>query len=219
MKLFWNGHSCFTLENAQGLRVVTDPYDETVGYRMGPLEVDVLLISHDHHDHNCLAQVKGAPQIIRGAGIHAAQGIPITGVEAWHDDKEGALRGENTIFLMEMDGLRIVHAGDLGQMLTPSQRSALGEIDVLMLPVGGTYTLGGAQAARLTKEMDAKITIPMHYKLPCVTYPITDEQPFLAAMGAEGAPRCDLLDVTRESIAALPRVLVMEARYKAPEMK
>ena len=143
MKITWRGHSCFLLENEQGTRVAIDPYDESVGYPMRPLESDVLLISHAHHDHSCPDMLRGNPIVIDGEGEYNVCGLRITGYASWHDAQRGALRGANRMYLIEMDGLRILHAGDLGEVPGASQLKRFGRVDIAMLPVGGTYTLTG----------------------------------------------------------------------------
>ena len=114
MKITWRGHACFVLTSEQGVRVATDPYDASVGYPMRALSADVVLMTHGHHDHSCRDLLRGEPVIIQTPGAHDACGVRVTGFESWHDDRQGALRGPNMLYLIEMDGVRILHAGDLG---------------------------------------------------------------------------------------------------------
>lgn len=210
MNITWRGHACFILESDEGVRVAFDPYDESVGYPMRPFLADVVLSSHGHHDHCCRDLLKGNPVWIQGEGEENVSGVRVTGYSTWHDDARGSLRGPNTMFLIEMDGLRILHAGDLGEQLSKTLLSRLGRIDVLMLPVGGTYTLTGEQAAQVAQAVGAAVTLPMHYKAAGVTYPITDEKPFLEAMDALDAPHMKALSLTPVNIKDAPRVVVME---------
>lgn len=176
---------------------------------MRPLEADAVLITHGHHDHCCHDMLRGNPIMVEDVGEHIICGVRITGFSTWHDSAQGTLRGPNTMYLIEMDGLRIVHAGDLGEMPGTSLTKRLGRVDVLMIPVGGTYTLTGEEAAKAARAMGASVVIPMHYKVPGVTYPITDEKPFLEAMDAQETPRERRLVVTPLSIQSMPRVIVM----------
>lgn len=212
MQILWRGHACFVLTSDEGVRIAMDPYDASVGYPMRTLEADAVLMSHGHADHSCCDMLRGEPGIIRTPGVHAVRGVRITGFESWHDDQKGALRGANVMYRIEMDGVRILHAGDLGEMPETETLTRIGRVDVLMIPVGGTYTLDGVQAAQVARAIGAAVTVPMHFKTPCVAYPITDERPFLAAMGTPDAPRVAELDVTPRSVRTLPRVAVMDWR-------
>lgn len=209
MKLTWYGHACFMLENAQGVRVATDPYDDSVGYPMREISADAVLMSHSHHDHSCRDMLAGNPLVLDERGQYEVENVRITGFASFHDDRQGALRGKNVMNLIEMDGVRVLHAGDLGELPSVQTVEKIGRVDVLLLPVGGTYTLTGEQAAQAAKAFDAAVTIPMHYKAPCVAYPLTDEWPFLASMGAMDAPHMAQLNLTPDSVRSLPRVVVM----------
>ena len=156
MKLRWLGHACFLLESRDG-SVVFDPYAPgyVPGLRLPPLQADLCLCSHGHEDHNHASSV-------RLSGRPCA--LTVTRIPCFHDEKQGSLRGENFLTVVEAEGLRIAHAGDLGHALSPEQLAALGRVDVLLLPVGGTYTLDAAAAARQAKEIGAGLTIPMHYR-------------------------------------------------------
>lgn len=156
MKLHWYGHACFLLESEDG-RLVLDPYAPAYvpGLRLPALQAELCLCSHDHSDHN-------HSQSVRLTGQPCTMNI--TRIPCFHDEKGGSLRGQNFLTVVETEGLRIAHAGDLGHPLTQEQRDALGRPDVLLLPIGGTYTLDAAAAARLAKEIGAGLTIPMHYR-------------------------------------------------------
>lgn len=156
MKLIWHGHSCFELITAEG-SVVFDPYapGSVPGLRLPPLTADLVLCSHGHRDH-------GYTRGVRLSGKEA--GFSVTKIPCFHDDREGSLRGENLIHVIESEGLRIAHLGDLGHMLSAGQLKALGRPDVLLLPVGGHYTIGPDTAAALAKTVGARITVPMHYR-------------------------------------------------------
>ena len=156
MKLTWQGHACYTLESADGT-VVFDPYEPgyVPGLTLPELSADVVLCSHYHRDHGCAEAVK---QLKRRTNFI------INDLPCYHDDRQGALRGENRIHMVDAEGKRIVHMGDLGHMLSDGQIEALGQVDVLIIPVGGFYTIDAATAFELAGKIGAKITIPMHYR-------------------------------------------------------
>jgi len=168
LKISWLGHSCFKIEDDSGKVVVTDPFDESVGYPLPRIRADVVTVSHDHHDHNNVKVLEGNPVVVRGSGKQTAAGIEFEGIATYHDEKKGKLRGKNTIFCFEIDGVRVCHLGDLGHQLGEKEAAALGEVDVLMIPVGGTFTLDAGGAKKLIGQIKPRIAIPMHFKTAAV---------------------------------------------------
>ncbi|KQC15566.1 MAG: MBL fold metallo-hydrolase, partial [Methanosaeta sp. SDB] len=168
MKITWLGHSCFKIESDGGKVVVTDPFDESVNYPPPRIRADVVVVSHDHHDHNNVKALKGDPAVVRGPGKKTAEGIEFEGIASYHDEREGKLRGKNTIFCFEMDEIRVCHLGDLGHQLGEKEAAALGDVDVLMIPVGGTFTLDGEGAKKVAGQIKPRIVIPMHFKTAAV---------------------------------------------------
>ena len=156
MKLIWHGHAWFTLDSADGT-VVFDPYEPEYvpGLKLPELSADIVLCSHYHGDHGYAEAVK---QLKRRTNLI------ISDLPCYHDDRQGALRGENRIHIVDAEGKRIVHMGDLGHTLSEAQLEALGQVDVLIIPVGGFYTIDAAMAFELSERIGAKITVPMHYK-------------------------------------------------------
>ena len=169
MEITYLGHSAFKLKNGRG-SVVMDPYDENTGWALPKQTADVVTVSHNHGDHSAVDRVKtadgGEPMIISVAGEYETRGISVFGVESWHDDKEGVLRGDNIIFTVLMDGVSVCHLGDLGHKLTDEQIGRIGEVDVLLCPVGGYYTLDAKVAVEVMGQLEPKIFIPMHYRTP-----------------------------------------------------
>jgi L-ascorbate metabolism protein UlaG (beta-lactamase superfamily) len=160
-------HSCFAFTDRQGRRVLIDPYDPAIGYRLPLRPADITLVSHDHFDHNHLPAVRGRTTVLRGAGLHQVQGLSFRGVLAPHDDAGGARRGFVVCFAWEMDGLRIAHLGDLGDEVTPAMKEALGPVDLLLVPCGGGgWTLDAAGAARAVTALAPRWVLPMHYRTP-----------------------------------------------------
>lgn len=181
MKLTWYGHSCFLLTAESGYSILTDPCDQETGYELHDLTCDAVSISHEHHDHNCLAIVAGTPTILRAAGEHLAGEIPVTGYTSYHDDAAGAHRGKNIVFLYQIDGLKLLHLGDLGHMLSDETIREIGDVDVLLAPIGGVYTINAKTATELADRLHAKVLIPMHYKTPALHFDIEGLEPLLAA--------------------------------------
>lgn len=189
MKLKWHGHSCFELTLNNGKVIITDPFDGTVGYPLCRARADLILSSHDHFDHNHFASIAGNPQIIRTAGMHEACGARITGVHSWHDPEAGALRGENIIFRIEADGLRIVHLGDLGHMPeTDAQKDILANVDLLLIPIGGVFTITTPQAVELIETYRPHAAIAMHFKNHLCGFNIADASDFVRLTGAQTLP-------------------------------
>lgn len=179
-KLTWYGQSCFLLESANGTRVLMDPIPNGIGYTPPTdIRADVVTISHEHPDHNNVALVQGKPRVLRGLTAdkkgwnkidEKVKDVSIRSVGVYHDEEKGAKRGLNTIFVFESNGVRIAHLGDLGHLLTDAQLSAVGQVDVVMIPVGGFYTIDARQATRVIDQLRPRlIVIPMHYKTDVLT--------------------------------------------------
>ena len=181
MEIRWYGHACFGVTGEAGEVIVTDPYDESIGYQMPDLRADVVTVSHEHHDHNNVAAVKGNPEVVRGPGEHIASGIRFLGVNTYHDTSRGAERGKNTVFLFDVDDIRLCHLGDLGHVLEEPQVKSIRErdIDVLFIPVGGVYTIDASGATEVLNQLEPRIAIPMHYKTPPLRLNINKVDSFL----------------------------------------
>jgi len=159
------GHACFLVTDDSARSVAVDPFDASVGYKVPDLAAKVCLVSHGHFDHSNVAAVSGNPQVVKAAGEATADGLSIVGVTApHHEPGKNAERGEVVMFRWTMAGIRLAHLGDLGDSLSPDQISALGSVDVLMVPVGGFYTIDANKALQAAQDLKAKFVIPMHYK-------------------------------------------------------
>lgn len=165
MDISWYGQSCFKIKG-KNASVVVDPYDpEMIGLKKLKVSGDILAISHQHSDHNNKEAVEGTPFVIEGAGEYEIKGVTIHGVQTFHDSKDGKERGMNVVYTIDIDGLSVCHLGDLGHELTTSQLEAIGDVDILLVPVGGTYTIDAATAVRVIAQIEPHVVIPMHYKL------------------------------------------------------
>lgn len=187
-KIMWAGQSCFNISVSNSrdhtADIVIDPFDEKIGLKVPNFSADILLVSHQHYDHNNTKAVKGTPFFIEGPGEYEVKGVFIQGISSFHDNKEGKERGFNTIYTIEAEGLRFCHLGDLGQsQLTDEQLEKIGNVDVLMIPVGGTYTIDSAEAQKIISQIEPRIVIPMHYELPKLKIKLDGVGKFLKAMG------------------------------------
>ena len=206
-KITWAGQSCFqiSVSNFKDSQadIVIDPFDDKTGLKLPNLSADVLLVTHDHHDHNNVKGVKGDPFLIKGPGEYEVKGVFIQGIPSFHDDQEGKERGDNTIYTIEVEGMRICHLGDLGQkQLTDDQLDKIGTVDILMIPVGGTYTISATEAPKIIGQIDPKIVIPMHFGLPKLKTDLEDVGKFLKAMGKNSSEEVDKLTV---KLSTLPK--------------
>ncbi len=202
MNIKWYGHSCFKLENQGGhLTLMIDPFDKKIGLIPPRGNANILLVTHDHYDHNNVQAISGDPFIINTPGEYEVSGVRINGVLSYHDNNQGKDKGENTIYLIELDGIRVCHLGDLGQeRLSNTQLEALGMVDVLMIPVGGNFTLNGKQAAKIVEQLEPKIIIPMHYKIPKLSIQLDSADDFLKRMGGNGQKPIDKLNLKAKDL-------------------
>ena len=188
MIITWQGHACFKIQDKTGtdsITLMTDPYDKSVGLKLPNLEADIVTISHEHADHNNRAAFRGQPYIIDSVGEYDIKGVMIEGVKSFHDDKNGAERGDNIIYRIEMDGITICHLGDLGHVLDNKQLERLEGIDILLIPVGGKYTIDAKKAVEVISQIEPRIVIPMHYKTKDLKFDLDDVDKFIKELGVE----------------------------------
>lgn len=207
MEITYLGHSSFKLKGKTAT-VVTDPFLEKC-------EANIVTVSHPHADHNQISKVSGSPFVIDGGGEYEVKGVSVIGVASWHDDKAGAQRGPNTIYIIEIDGMRVCHLGDLGHKLSDAQLEEIGSVDVVLVPVGGEYTLDATQAGEVVQQLDPWIIIPMHYQQPgldAATFgKLAGVDSFLKVIGKEVAPVPKLV-VTRDKLPEETQVVVLERK-------
>ncbi len=211
MEISYLGHACFRLKGKE-VTVITDPYDKSVGYNLGKPAADIVTVSHDHFDHNYVQGVGGNPKVVKGPGEYEIKGVTITGIGAFHDEQGGKQRGKNTIYLIGIEGLVVCHLGDLGHLLAQSQVEAMERIDVLLVPVGGFYTIDAAQAAEMVSLLEPKIVVPMHFKTEVAKLNIDPVDRFLKEMGLKGAEPQPRLVVNRGSLPEETQVIVLDYR-------
>lgn len=182
------GHACFLITSPGGVKIVTDPFDPTIGYPWKRVSADVITVSHEHYDHNYTKAIEGSPKVIRGlkdggrdwnAVKEKTGDVEITNIGVFHDDSGGSRRGKNSVFILNVSGIRIVHLGDLGHVLSDEQVKLIGRVDVLLIPVGGYFTIGPKEADRIISQLKPSVVVPMHYKTSWVNLPIEPVDGFL----------------------------------------
>jgi L-ascorbate metabolism protein UlaG (beta-lactamase superfamily) len=223
IKLTWFGQSCFLLESANGTRVLTDPPGKGTGYELpSGLRVDLVTISHEHPDHDNLGMAI-APRVLHGLTADKkgwtkidtkVKDVSVRSVGVYHDDKQGTDRGLNTIFIFEVSGIRIAHLGDLGHVLDDRQLSAIGSVDVVLVPVGGASTIDAHQATRVIDQLRPRLTIvPMHYRTPTATATnLATVDEFLE--GKSNVRRTGAQTITLTSIKSRPAAEIAVMSYK-----
>lgn len=203
MNIQYYGHSCFKITTkpagrGQGdVNVFLDPFDKTVGLRPPQGLADLILVSHDHPDHNNITALKGEPTIIDIPGEYSVKGINILGIQSYHDDKQEKL---NTLFLLESEDLKICHLGDLGTDLSSKQLEQIDGVDILMIPIGGKYTINYEKAIDLIRKIEPKIIIPMHYKIKGSLIDIDDEKKFCNEIGNCPTQKVSKINVKKKDL-------------------
>ena len=182
MNIKWYGHSCFLLTSESGVRILTDPPAPETGYIVHDVECDAVTVSHGHFDHNFIAAAKGEPLVISDLGEHEVKGVKVIGFPALHDKDGGRRRGAVVMYLFEIDGIRILHAGDIAQLPLTEQIEAIGHVDVLLVPVGGNYTFDYLEAREFANLLKPSVVIPMHFKTPRTDIDIDDCGNFVATV-------------------------------------
>jgi L-ascorbate metabolism protein UlaG (beta-lactamase superfamily) len=216
MKITYLGHAAFELTLESGTKVVFDPYTSGAfggSLAYGPIagQFDVAVVSHDHDDHACKGVLSRAKNVVNKAGRHSVGDMVIESVATFHDETKGSQRGKNLISVVEADGLRIAHLGDIGHAITAKEYPLLGGVDVMMIPVGGHFTIDASTAARIVKAFGPKIVIPMHYRTAKVDFPITPVENFTRLMdNVEQAGSSEIV-VTKLSLPAKLKVVVLQA--------
>lgn len=215
MEISYLGHSSFRIKG-KTVTIVCDPYDsEKVGFKFPKLEANIVTLSHDHFDHNQSQLVGGNPKVVSGPGEYEIAGVSIFGTHSYHDNREGQERGPNTIYTMAIDGVSVCHLGDLGHKLSDEQLDSIGNVDLLFVPVGGVYTIGPGEANEVVSQIEPKVVIPMHYKVPGLALSKADQlhevDDFVREIGVEPV-RESKFAVTSDKIPEEMQLVVLERR-------
>jgi L-ascorbate metabolism protein UlaG (beta-lactamase superfamily) len=210
LDLTWLGHSCFRLRGKNAV-AITDPYPPSLGPRLAKLEADLVTISHPHPNHSNVQAVKA--HVIDGPGEYEVKGVTVNGLPTYHDGAQGEERGRNTVFLIEVDDVRVCHLGDLGHKLDDAALDVIGTVDVLLVPVGGGNSLDAAGAAEVVRQIEPRVVVPMHYALPAVKKQMDGVDRFLKEMGAPGTEPIQRLSISATTgETETTKVVVLEAR-------
>ncbi|MGD0230203.1 MAG: MBL fold metallo-hydrolase [Syntrophorhabdales bacterium] len=214
MVIRWYGHAAFRLTTTQGVNIIIDPYESggyggAVSYNPVRDRADIVLISHDHADHNCTGGIEGTYTDVRKEGKYDIRGIRIRAIPTFHDPSAGSERGRNLVFVIEADDMKVVHLGDLGHLLDRDAIKAIGRPDVLMLPVGGTYTIDADAATKVMNDLGPSITLPMHYKTEKVGFPIAGVDDFTKGKQRVRTVDGAEIDVTREGMPKEPEIVLL----------
>jgi len=214
MHIIWHGQSFFqiqtSLNKGEQTTLAIDPFDESIGLKAPSITADILLITHDHADHNNKKAVKGTPFLIDGPGEYEVKEVFIKGIPSFHDEEEGKKRGLNTIYTLELEEMKLCHLGDFGQKeLTEDQLEQIGDIDILMIPVGGEFTIDAKGAAHVISQIEPKIVIPMHYALPKLKAKLDEVDKFLKEIGQKSAIPQEKLLIKKKDLPLETQVVVL----------
>ena len=198
MDVTWLGHGCFRLRG-RSAAVVTDPYPPAIGLKLSRMDAEVVTVSHDHDNHSYTQVVRDGAYEIHGPGEYEIAGVSVIGVPTYHDGEKGAKEGRNTVYLIEVDDVRICHLGDLGHKLDDAEAEAVSSPDVLLVPVGGRSVLNGAQAAEVVRQLEPRYVVPMHYAIPGLKMQLDPIDRFLKEMGVTGPEPQPKLAVQKSS--------------------
>lgn len=212
MKIEWLGHACFLIETKNGVKIITDPYKPgsfqgAVGYSDIDVNADIVTVSHRHFDHDYTQAVPSA-QVVDKVGRFEVRGIEIEGIGSFHDEEEGAKRGENIIFILNAEGMRIGHLGDLGHI--PLNLEKIKNLDVLLIPVGGTFTIDADQATQLIELIKPRIVIPMHFKTEKLGFDIDGVDTFIKDKPNVEIPISTFIEIDKDTVARETKIIVLK---------
>lgn len=212
MDVTWLGHGCFRLRG-RGAAVVTDPYPPAIGLKLSRMDAEVVTVSHEHDNHNYTQVVREGAYEIHGPGEYEVAGVSVIGIPTYHDDSKGAKEGRNTVYLIEIDDVRVCHLGDLGHKLDDAEAEAVATPDVLLVPVGGRSAINGAQAAEVVRQLEPRYVVPMHYAIAGLKVQLDPIDRFLKEMGVASAEALPKLTVQKSSVTEYEtKVVVLEAK-------
>jgi L-ascorbate metabolism protein UlaG (beta-lactamase superfamily) len=206
LQIRWHGHSCFGITNE--ITLVTDPHDgKSIGIHAPNVTGDIVLVSHDHYDHNSVKSVeKEGSKVITDTRKRNISNVEIKGIESFHDECRGEKRGNNIIYKFTVEDITFCHLGDLGHDLDEDAVQKIGDVDILFIPIGGTFTLDAKQAWRIIKKVKPRIAVPMHYKIGGLSLPITGIEPFLEESKYEILKVGNEIDIEKEDLPEDPEI-------------
>lgn len=201
MEITYLGHSAFLIKCGK-VTVITDPFDESVGFPFKKIEANIVTVSHHHYDHDATSLISGEPLILDMAGEYEKDEVRITGWETFHDESNGSERGKNIVFKIEYSGVSVLHLGDLGHLLTSDMIEEIGVVDVLLTPIGGVFTINSDLATKIVSKIEPSYVIPMHFRTSSHSESfaqMSTEESFLQKMGAATVVASESLKLTTSS--------------------
>jgi L-ascorbate metabolism protein UlaG (beta-lactamase superfamily) len=215
MKIKWYGHSAFLITSDEGIKIIMDPYEPgafggQLSYGKIKDQADIVITSHDHGDHNYTKDLPGTPQIVKGSGSKTIKGISIKGIPTYHDLSKGSERGTNTVFTLEIDNIQLCHLGDLGHLLSDKELAEIGPVDILLIPVGGFFTIDPKEATQVADQIKPKILIPMHFKTAKCGFPIAPVEDFLKGKVNTKRPKTSEINFDKKNLPQQMEVVVLE---------
>ncbi len=209
MEITWLGHSSFRIKGAQ-TTIITDPYPPELGYSFGKQTAAIVTVSHQHPNHSFVQGVAGEPRIIKGPGEYEIANTLVIGLATFHDKEDGRQKGKNTIYAMQLDDISICHLGDLGHVLSAQQVEDIGNVDVLLIPVGGVSTINATSAAEVVRQLEPKAVVPMHYKTPAISRELEPVDRFLKEMSVKDTTSRPKLTFTKSNLPATTQVFLLD---------
>jgi len=212
MKIKYLGHAAFVITSNSGVKIIADPYATSPDLTYGEINesADIVTVSHGHHDHNNVAAVKGNPEVVNRAGKSVVKGIEVRGIASYHDDTGGRRAGNNLIFCFELDGVTACHLGDLGHRLDDKQVKEIGRVDILLVPVGGNYTIDAKVATEVCNQLKPRVIIPMHYKTAKGLPGISGVDGFLSGKANVGRPDSSQAEFKPGELPATGQIIVLK---------
>ena len=215
MKIKWYGHAAFLITSDQGTKIIIDPYEPMafggqLSYGKINDQADIVITSHDHADHNYTKELSGTPQVVRGTGSKTIKGISMKGIPTYHDPSKGSERGLNTIFNLKIDDIQLCHLGDLGHLLSDKELAEIGPVDILLIPVGGLFTIDPKEATRVAEQIKPKIVIPMHFKTEKCGFPIAPVEDFLKGKKNTRRPKTSEANFGQSTLPQQMEIVVLE---------
>lgn len=215
MKIKYYGHAAFLITSDQGVKIITDPYEPgafggQLTYGKIKDQADIVFISHDHADHNDTKSLPGTPEVVRGSGSKTVKGISIKGIPTYHDPSKGSERGTNTIFTFSVDGMKICHLGDLGHILSDKELAEIDPVDILLIPVGGYFTIDSKEATKVAEQIKSKVLIPMHFKTEKCGLPIASVEDFLKSKPNIKRPKTSEMAFDKKTLPQQMEIVVLE---------
>ncbi len=208
MTITWFGHSCFRIEAKEG-SILTDPFSKEIGLKPPKIKDDVVLVTHGHYDHNNLEGLNPEAFVIKNPGEYEKQGIAVHGIPSYHDKVGGKERGLNTIYVIKSEDITLCHLGDFGEeKLSDEQVEQIGDVDILMIPVGGTFTINYKEAVGVLSQIEPKVVIPMHYKLPDLKIDLDGVDKFVKELGLT-PEKIDKLKIAKKNLPAEEMKLII----------